>query len=162
VAVGILACSVDGLNVREAYYVRILSFALGGIVAAALVLRITRIAIRRFGSIEVRSLHSFAGLMVFQNLVEQPLLDLIIMDRYGTSDCIRSRRASEQVVAVGATARNLVMALVFAKAIAASGLVNLRLGYSRMSRWMAASAVVAALVVLTLQPQILQLFGTNT
>lgn len=156
----------DGLTSAEAYRARILSLLIGAVVAAVLIFR--NVAARKvFLTLrDVRKLHSFAGAMIFvslfQYLVQQPLVDLIIVGRYQTEAIVGLYSVAAKIAAVAAMAGialNVVMAPMFSASFALADAHRLQKQYQQASKWMALGAIAAGVSILIFQRQILLVFG---
>lgn len=165
---GILLCRAAGLTSSEAYTARILSLAVGAIVACGLIY-FTIKGGRQFPEYaELRRIHTFGGVMIFagmfQYLVEQPLLDLIVVARYASPEAVGLYSVAAKVAAViamVAVTLNVVMAPMFARSVALKDAASLHQQYRQASIWMAVSALVAGIAVLLLQRQVLLFFGVD-
>jgi len=166
--VGLLAAYRSGLTSAEAYAARIVSFFVGAMLAAYLIVRKSHTAQTRLAMSDIRAVHSLAGWMifvgVFQYAVEQPLLDLVFVGRYDTPEMLGIYAVAAKIGAVAATgtiAINVVMVPVFSRASAGEDRAGLRADYLRGSRWMRLSAIGLGAAILLFHRPVLLIFGAS-
>lgn len=136
--------SSNGLALRETYVARLLSYLLGGGLGLYLVARLTARGPLELDLKELREAYKFAGLLlgvsIFQYLREQPLVDLIILSRIGTTEdvgvySVAARLSS--VVPLVANAMVIGGASTLAEIVASGNTTQQKAQYQIASNWMA-------------------------
>ena len=159
--------SLTGMSTTEAYIARAGSFVLGALLALGLIARSVRFRAWNLSVGEIREMHMFAGLLIFvglfQYVVEQPLVDLIIVSRVAPAHEVGVYSVAARVgalVAIIANAMTVVCAPAFAKAAGARDLARLKAQYLRASEWMARLSLLAGAGLFLLSREALTLFGS--
>lgn len=159
---------VSGLNSTQAYLARIGSYAVGGLLALVLIWRLVPAGTWQLGFREIRSLHAFAGVLVFVGLfqyaVDQPLIDLVIVGRVASPEAVGVYSVAARIsglVAITANAFCIVLAPSLAHARAQNNSNEMASQYLRASEWMARVTLFSGLSLLLLRNEILSLFGQD-
>ena len=165
---GVLMLMANGLTSEEAYRARIVSLAIGATVALVLVYRAMPEGSVSLQMADIGTLHNFAGWLVFvglfQYLIEQPFIDLLLVAHYETSAAVGLYSVAAKaaaVAAIGGTALNVVMASVFARIRGRGDTAELRERYRQASRWLAAAALGSGGLILLFHREVLLLFGAE-
>lgn len=146
----VLVLGGDGLVQGEAYAARILSFALGATLCVAFVFCVVGRGPWTPVAREVRALHSSAGWMlavgVFQYMVEQPLVDLMILSHHVSDAEVGAYSVAAKFAALPGLIPAvfvIVMAPYFARHAAAGDSDARDRAYSRMSLYIAHLSIIA-------------------
>jgi len=144
----VLCFSLNGLNLKEVFLSRIISYIIGGVAGLYFVARHIQRSPVRLSFIDLCKIYKFAGLLtwigLFQYLVEQPFVDLIILSWVSNVKdvgvySVAARISS--VVSIVTSAMVVGAAPALAKTVARGKIEQWRRQYQTASIWMATLTV---------------------
>lgn len=163
----VVALSFDGLELGEAYAARIGSYGIGAAVGLFLVARIVRGGAWRLDAQEIRRLHSFSSWLVFVSLflylVGQPLVDLLIVSRYGSAADVGVYSVAARIASLPGSihaAFAIVMASSFSRARLQPANASAA-HYEKASTWMAHMTVLSGAALFFLGDHVLAAIGSE-
>jgi len=172
VALAFLACvsvfSISGLTTAGAFIARTASYGLGAVIALALISRAVRPGELRLNRKEISEMHTFAGLLVFaglfQYVVEQPLVDLVIVGSVASAHDVGVYSVAARVAAlvlIAANALTVVLAPSLASSVSNGDSAKLVSQYVRASEWMARLSLFTGMGLILMRKEVLGLFGSE-
>ncbi len=166
--VALLILSKSNLTLHEAYLARLISFGLGALIPLLFLVRRFGFRVTKLNFEEVRGWHRFSGCLafvcVFQFVIEQPFLDLILVGRFCSDHeaglyAVGARIAS--LVALASNAAIIATAAPFAKSVRHTERSELQHHYARSSVLLGKLSLFIGLLIILLHDQILAVFGAN-
>lgn len=151
---------------EEVYYAKVLSVAIGAIVAVVFLLRATTGQSLFFKRTEVNELHAFANWMVFvgvfQYMIQQPFIDLIVVSHFDSPENVGlysiAAKFAGLVLQIQA-AYIIVVAPSFAKIVRQKNDIELNRAYLLNSEFVAHITVVISMFLFLFVEDALRLVG---
>jgi O-antigen/teichoic acid export membrane protein len=162
--------SLHDLTLRQTEVVRIVSYAVAGLLA---VLLIARVLSQQPGdrfvhpeAADIGSLHRLGGSLILvrlsQYVIEQPTIDVLVVGHFATAAAAGVYYAAAKVgliVSLGLATLTIVVAPVLSGTVARKDAAALLEAYSWATTWMSILGVLIGGAVIVLRHEILALFG---